>query len=198
MKRLPVVGGIQTKEESATVLVSAFCPLSSQKNYMFRIIPFFLSISLLLCSLSCLILPKTNCLLLLLTSIAQHFNLPQRMKSERLFHTPTLITVPKDNSWVLLSWKSSSVTPLLARSFINGPNALPNQARRRLTGFCIEEDHLSGKMNKTHHFHKYEKAVDSHKLTPPFRQDEWQVFGSLNPNRHAATIILPDLVIMLS
>jgi ubiquitin carboxyl-terminal hydrolase 25/28 len=46
--------------------------------------------------------------------------------------------------------------------------------------------------NKTHHFHKYEKAVDSHKLTPPFRQDEWQIFESLKLERRAGTIVLPD------
>jgi hypothetical protein len=43
-------------------------------------------------------------------------------------------------------------------------------------------------MNKTHHFHKYEKAVDSHKLTPPFREDEWQIFESLKLKRRAAII----------
>ena len=103
---------------------------------------------------------------------------------------PDAYYCPKDNGWVILSWKSS---PPLARSFVNGPNTLPDQARRRLTGSCIEEDQPFGKMNKTHHFHKYEKAVDSHKLTPPFRQDEWQIFESLKLKRRAATIMPPDL-----
>ena len=106
---------------------------------------------------------------------------------------PNAYYCPKDNSWVLLSWKSSSVIPPLARSFVNSPNTLPDQAKRRLTSSCIEEDHQFGKMNKTHHFHKYEKAVDSHKLTPPFRQDEWQIFENLKLKRRAGTIIPADL-----
>ena len=80
------------------------------------------------------------------------------------------------------------MTPLLARPFINSPNALPDQARRRLTGSCIK-DQPFGKMNRIHHFHKYEKAVDSHKLTPPFRQDEWQIVGNLKLKRRAGGII---------
>ena len=103
---------------------------------------------------------------------------------------PDAYYCPKDNGWVILTWKSS---PPLARSFVNSPNALSDQVRRRLIGSCIEEDQPFGKMNKTHHFHKYEKAVDSHKLTPPFRQDEWQIFESPNLKRRAGTIIPPDL-----
>ena len=105
---------------------------------------------------------------------------------------PNAYYCPKDNAWVILIWKSSSVTPLIARSFVNSPNTLPDQARRRLTGSCIEEDPFGKMNNKTHHFHKYEKAVDSHKLTPPFRQDEWQIFESLKLERRASTIVLPD------
>ena len=101
---------------------------------------------------------------------------------------PSAYYCPKDNSWVILSWGTSSVTPLLARPFVNSPNALPDQARRRLTGSCIK-DQPFGKMNRTHHFHKYEKAVDSHKLTPPFRQDEWQIVGNLKLKRRAGGII---------
>ena len=88
---------------------------------------------------------------------------------------PNAYYCPKDNGWVILSWKSSSVPPPLARSFGSSNPPLPDQAKRRRTGSCIEQgDQPFGKTNKTHHFHKYEKAVDSHKLMPPFRQDEWQ------------------------
>ena len=48
-------------------------------------------------------------------------------------------------------------------------------------------------MNKTHHIHKYEKAIDSQKLMPLFRQDEWQIFESPKLKFRAGTIILPDL-----
>jgi ubiquitin carboxyl-terminal hydrolase 25/28 len=108
---------------------------------------------------------------------------------------PNAYYCPKDNGWVILSWKSSSVPPPLARSFANGSNAsLPDQARRRRTGSCIEEeDQPFGKMNKSHHFHKYEKAVDSHKLTPPFRLDEWQIIESVKLKRRAGTIMSSDL-----
>ena len=153
---------------------------------MIQIIPYFLSMSfLLLCSLSCLILPKTNCLLLLPPPIAQRLEDEIRTAVPH----PNAYYCPKDNAWVILSWKSSSVTPPLAHSFVNSQNALPDRARRRLTGSCIEEDQPFGKTNKTHHFHKYEKAVDSHKLTPPFRQDEWQIIENLkvfffSPQQH--------------
>ena len=103
---------------------------------------------------------------------------------------PDAYYCPKDNGWVILSWKSS---PPLARSFVNSPNAPSDQARRRFTGSCIEEDQPFGKMIKTHHFHKYEKAIDSHKLTPPFRQDEWQISESLKLKRRTVTIIPHDL-----
>ena len=103
---------------------------------------------------------------------------------------PDAYYCPKDNACVILSWKSS---PPLARSFVNSPNALPGQSLRRLTNSCPEEHQPFGKLNKTHHFHNYEKAVDSHKLTPPFHQDEWQIFEGIKLKRSASTIIPRDL-----
>ena len=88
---------------------------------------------------------------------------------------PNAYYCPEDNGWVILSW-NSSVAPPLARSYIAFENPhLPDEARRRRVSSCIEEgNRLFGKTNKIHHFHKYEKAVDSHKLTPPFRKDKWE------------------------
>ncbi|KAF8973501.1 hypothetical protein BDZ97DRAFT_1648272 [Flammula alnicola] len=108
---------------------------------------------------------------------------------------PNAYYCPKDNGWVILSWKSSSVAPPLAQSYIDGQNpALPDQARRRRTPSCIDDgEHPFGKTNKTHHFHKYEKAVDSHKLTPPFRQDEWQSLETVKQKRRVGTIMTTDL-----
>ena len=103
---------------------------------------------------------------------------------------PDAYYCPEDNGWVILSWKSS---PPLARSFVNSPSAHSDLASRRLTGSCIEEDQPFRKMNKMHHFYKYEKAVDSHKLTPPFRQDEWHIFEGLELKRRAGKIIPPAL-----
>ncbi|KAH9486398.1 putative ubiquitin carboxyl-terminal hydrolase 2 [Psilocybe cubensis] len=107
---------------------------------------------------------------------------------------PNAYYCPKDNGWVILSWKSSSVPPPLSRTYINNSGSpLPDQSRRRQTQSCIEDsDQPFGKTNKTHHFHKYEKAVDSHKLTPPFRQDEWQILENLKQRRRAGTIITSD------
>ncbi|KDR85578.1 hypothetical protein GALMADRAFT_53377 [Galerina marginata CBS 339.88] len=108
---------------------------------------------------------------------------------------PNAYYCPKDNGWVILSWKSSSVTPPLAQSYIKSSSPpLPEQTRRRRTGSCIDDgDHPFGKTNKTHHFHKYDKAVDSHKLTPPLRQDEWQSLESVKQKRRVGTIMKADL-----
>ena len=108
---------------------------------------------------------------------------------------PNAYYCPKDNGWVILSWKSSSVAPPLARSYIaSGNPPLPDQARRRRVASCIEEgDQPFGKTNKTHHFHKYEKAVDSHRLTPPFRKDEWESLETVKQRRRVGTIMTTDL-----
>ena len=93
---------------------------------------------------------------------------------------PNAYYCPKDNGWVILSWKSSSIPPPLARSYVDGLNPpLPDPVRRRRTSSCIEEAlQPFGRTNRTHHFHKYEGAVDSHKLSPPlFRNDGWEVEG---------------------
>ena len=45
-------------------------------------------------------------------------------------------------------------------------------------------------MNKTHHFHRYQNAIDSRKLTPPFLRDPWEV--SPEKQRRRGGAILPD------
>jgi ubiquitin carboxyl-terminal hydrolase 25/28 len=98
---------------------------------------------------------------------------------------------PKDNGWVILSWNSSSVAPPLARSCI--ASALPDQVRRRRAASCIEKgDQPFGKINETHHFHKYEKAVDSHTLTPPYRKEEWESLETVKGKRPVVTILTTD------
>lgn len=106
---------------------------------------------------------------------------------------PNAYYCPKDNGWVVLCWKSSSVPPPLSKTYLNKP-PLPDQSRRRQTVSCTEEtDQSFGKKNKTHHFHIYEKAVDSHKLTPPFRQDEWASLENVKQKRRAGAIMNADL-----
>ncbi|EGO31225.1 hypothetical protein SERLADRAFT_353805 [Serpula lacrymans var. lacrymans S7.9] len=80
----------------------------------------------------------------------------------------------KHNGWVLLLWKSSSILPPLAKSF-KPHHPFPDQNRRKRTSSCIGDgEQPFGQVNKTHHFHLYEKAVDSHQLMPPFRRAEWE------------------------
>lgn len=108
---------------------------------------------------------------------------------------PNAYYCPRDNGWVILIWKSSSVPPPLAKSFENSPHPpLPNQDRRRLTDSCIGEgeNQFGYPSNNTHHFHKYEKAVDSLKLSPPFRRNDWETMEKVKQKRRAATIILDD------
>ncbi|KAI3622739.1 ubiquitin carboxyl-terminal hydrolase [Moniliophthora roreri] len=105
---------------------------------------------------------------------------------------PNAYYCPKENAWVILSWRSSSVIPPLALSFQKSQNhLLPDQTRRKRTTNCIgdEENTLGGPSNKTHHFHKYPKAVDAFKLTPPFRGNEWDV-SEAKQRKRAGTIDL--------
>jgi hypothetical protein len=87
------------------------------------------------------------------------------------------------------------VAPPLARSFQNTAHRpLPDQSRRKRTGSCIGDDEQPfGQVNKTHHFHKYTKAVDAHKLTPPFRRNEWETLESVKAKRRAGTIIMDPI-----
>ena len=101
---------------------------------------------------------------------------------------------PRENGWVILSWKASSVSPPLAASFRVDQFPLPDQSRRRKAHSCIDDvEHSFGVANKTHHFHKYPKAIDSHKLTPPLREDEWQSLENLKQKRRNGTILMDEL-----
>ncbi|KAG6878955.1 hypothetical protein C0992_006310 [Termitomyces sp. T32_za158] len=101
---------------------------------------------------------------------------------------PNAYYCPKENGWVILSWKSSSVSPPYATSFKESPHPpLPDQERRRRLVSCVDNGVYSVH-NKTHHFHKYEKAVDSHKLTPPLRMEEWEITESVKQKRRAGMI----------
>lgn len=105
---------------------------------------------------------------------------------------PNAYYCPKDNGWVILSWKSSSIPPPLAQSYVDGLNPpLPDPVRRRKFSSCLEDaGQPFGKANRTHHFHKYLGAVDSHKLIPPLRKDEWE---NLKQKRRTGTVISGDI-----
>ncbi|KAG5635915.1 hypothetical protein H0H81_009677 [Sphagnurus paluster] len=102
---------------------------------------------------------------------------------------PNAYYCPKENGWVILSWKSSSVSPPLAKSFKNSKlHSLPDQARRRRAESCTKDQPISP-ANKTHHFHKYAKAVDAHKLTPPLNMDDWEVEESIKVKHRSQSIV---------
>lgn len=120
---------------------------------------------------------------------------PSESETRKSVPHPNAYYCPKDNGWVILLWKSSTVAPPLAQSYLDGLSPpLPDQHRRRQTSSCIEEgEHPFGRANKTHHFHKYEKAFDSHKLTTPFRQDVWQSLESVKQKRRVGAILDNDI-----
>ncbi len=109
---------------------------------------------------------------------------------------PNAYYCPKDNGWVILFWKASAVAPPLAKSYLEGENLpLPDQHRRKTTPSCVDEgEHPFGKPNKTHHFHKYEKAFDSHKLTTPYRQDQWHSQQLAKQKRRVGAIMDNDMI----
>jgi ubiquitin carboxyl-terminal hydrolase 25 len=108
---------------------------------------------------------------------------------------PNAYYCPKENGWVILSWKSSSVAPPLAQSFQNSQHRpLPDQERRKRTESCVADNaHTFGPANKTHHFHRYQNAIDAHKLTPPFRREEWEEIETIKQKRRTAAVIVDDL-----
>ncbi|KAG6836077.1 hypothetical protein H0H93_011620 [Arthromyces matolae] len=107
---------------------------------------------------------------------------------------PNAYYCPKENGWVILAWKTSGVSPPYAESFKHAPHLpLPDQDHRRRTNSCLENDAWGATNNKTHHFHKYPKAVDAHKLTPPFRMEEWEVTESVKQRRREQGIVDEDV-----
>ncbi|KAK7040147.1 ubiquitin-specific protease ubp2 [Paramarasmius palmivorus] len=105
---------------------------------------------------------------------------------------PNAYYCPKENGWVILSWRPSSVAPPLAQSFQklqSYHHPLPDQIKRKRTTNCLSDDEntVGGPSNKTHHFHKYPKAIDALKLTPPFRGNEWDV-SEAKQRKRAGTV----------
>ena len=102
----------------------------------------------------------------------------------------------KHNGWVLLQWKSSTMMPPLAKSFVPDPDTpFPDLARRKRTTSCVGEgEQPFGQINLTHHFHRYEKAVDALKLDPAFRRSEWEIFVQKKQKRRKMTSLNLDAI----
>ncbi|KAM5538398.1 hypothetical protein V8D89_008000 [Ganoderma adspersum] len=74
------------------------------------------------------------------------------------------------NGWVLLLWKASTVLPPLVK---DPEPPVPDQGRRKRTNSCVGDgEQPFGQANLTHHWHRYEKAVDATKLNPPYAHGE--------------------------
>lgn len=88
---------------------------------------------------------------------------------------PNAYYCKEHNGWVLISWCSSSVLPPLARSFSSTTAYFPDQTRRKRTQSCVGDgEQPFGQANKTHHFHRYERAVDARMLTIPYKRSDWE------------------------
>ena len=75
------------------------------------------------------------------------------------------------NGWVVITWKSLTALPPLAKSFPNSSAPLLYDQSRKVAS-CVggEQPHV----NKTHHFHAFKKAVDGRDLNPPFHHTDWE------------------------
>jgi ubiquitin carboxyl-terminal hydrolase 25/28 len=77
-----------------------------------------------------------------------------------------------ENSWVLMFWNASSVLPPFTDEFLKSAHPLlPNASLRNSQVSCLDSG--DKKKNFTHHFHLYEKAVDSSRLPIPYISDNW-------------------------
>ncbi|EJD03499.1 cysteine proteinase [Fomitiporia mediterranea MF3/22] len=99
----------------------------------------------------------------------------------------------RHNGWVLLLWRTSSLLPPLAPSFTNNLHPpLPDQDRRKLTQNCLESP-VGRPQNKTHHFHRYEKAVDAAHISPKYSPRAWERAERSKQSRRRMTIGSDDL-----
>lgn len=101
---------------------------------------------------------------------------------------PNAYYCKEHNGWVLLNWRSSSILPPLAQSFT--PSLpLPDQVRRKKLNSCIGDgEQQSGQTNKTHHFHRYQRAVDARMLTTAYKRTDWEDEERLKSRRRKMTL----------
>lgn len=78
---------------------------------------------------------------------------------------PNAYYCPKDNAWVLISWKSSPVEPPFSKHARHLEATRPLRLQRLEKTPCTEDTY---KHHKTHHLHRYAGVTDSSQLTPPY------------------------------
>lgn len=101
----------------------------------------------------------------------------------------------KHNGWVLLQWKSSTIMPPLAKSFVpDAETPFPDLVRRKRTTSCVGGEQPFGQANLSHHFHRYDKAVDALKLDPAFRRSEWEISVQKKQKRRKVTSLNLDAI----
>ncbi|CAL1693817.1 unnamed protein product [Somion occarium] len=120
---------------------------------------------------------------------ASNFTPPSMEEVRMAIPHPNAYFSNEQNGWVLILWCSSSVLPPFASSF-TPTHPLPDQSRRKRTSSCVGDgEQPFGQANKTHHFHRYERAVDARTLNPPFRRNEWEEDETRKRRRRKMTIV---------
>ena len=115
-------------------------------------------------------------------------NPPSADEVRRSIPHPNAYYCHKHNGWVLLLWKSSVMDPPLSKSYRGPP--LPDITRRLRSHSCAAENPQSAtQVNKTHHFHYYQSAVDASKITTPFKRADWEHPPRTKSRRRQAVLI---------
>lgn len=118
-----------------------------------------------------------------------HFVPPTAEEVRMAVPHPNAYYCKEHNGWVLLQWCSSTILPAFAKSFTS-LHPLPDQTRRKRSASCLDGgEQQYGRVNKTHHFHRYEKAVDARCLTIPYKRSEWEVDDQKKLKHRKATLI---------
>lgn len=113
---------------------------------------------------------------------------PSEAEIDRAIPHPYALYCPKDNGWILLHCDTFLQNPSLAHSFETSEHEpLPDLYQRILQANCFDK-----RDNKTHHFHRYERAVDARHIQPPYHVDEWETIETLKQKRRAGKVIMDE------
>lgn len=124
-----------------------------------------------------------------ISSSGPAFSLPTQQECLEAIPHPNAYYCRRHHGWVILAWKSSSILPPLTSSFVvNNNHPLPDKDRRRRRTNCLTEPVYGRAPNKTHHFHKYEKAVDAAHMTPHYSPRQWELHERQKKTRRRMTI----------